>query len=122
MISTGFQVILVISMISNLAITIYLIRKGNMRVKYSLLWIFVSVFALLLAVFPQIFLAISRMLFIYNDANALFMIAIGGLYIISFSYSIIFSKNSYAISTLTQEIAILKSKINDLEQEKSKYN
>lgn len=115
MISKGFQILLIITMVMNLIITIILIRKREMRVKYSLVWVFISIFALILAIFPNFFRTISNMLFIYNDANALFMIGIGILYVLSFSFSIMFSRNSFTIKNLTQEIAMLKSRINELE-------
>lgn len=120
MISKEFQIILIITMILNLIITIYYIRKMEMRVKYALIWIFISLFMLTISVFPKIFTAISNFLNIYNDANALFMLAIIFLYVLSFNFSIILSRNSKKIKTLIQHIALLNDRVDDLENKNNK--
>ncbi len=125
MITKGFQIILIVAMSINLIVTIRLIKKENMRVKYALSWILISLSMLFLAIFPGTLRVISDQMYVYNDANMLFLIAIGILFVMAFSFSVLFSKNSYMIQDLAQENAILRLKLEKMEnklEEMSKDN
>ena len=117
MISTTFQYILIAAMTLNLVFTIYQIRKMELKVKYSLLWIFDGVVMLILAIFPGLILKLSHLIGVSNDVHTLFFLLVLFIYIILFSYSVILSRNSSRTTRLAQEIAILR---NDIEQLKEK--
>ena len=54
-----------------------LLRRRQMRGKYTLLWMFVGVAVLVLAAFPAILDRAARWLRIYYSPNLLFLLAIG---------------------------------------------
>lgn len=114
MISKSFQILLIVITSINLITITFYIRRMEMRVKYALIWIGLSIILLALAIFPSTLMTLAHFLGISSDANALFMFAIGFLYILSFSFSIMFSRNSKRITKLIQHIAILNKKIDEL--------
>lgn len=116
MITKSFQIILIVITSLNILLNIYYIKKMEMRIKYSLIWLTLSLLLLILAIFPKTIMFIAGVLNISSDTNTLYMMAISFLYIISFSFSIMFSRNSRKITTLVQYIAVLNRKIEKLEE------
>ncbi len=117
MISRSFQLILIAVTSINIIVNVVYIKRGEMRVKYSLIWLTLSLVLLLLAIFPGTLMSFAKLLNISSDTNALFMFFIGFLYIISFSFSIMFSRNSKKITMLAQQIGISDNKIVELENQ-----
>jgi hypothetical protein len=112
--SSTFQGVLIVVTAAIFIITSVLIIRKHMRVKYALMWFLLNAVLLLLAIFPQLVQKIANVLHIYSDTNTIFLIMLAILYMLSFSYSIIFSKNSLRIKDLTQEMAILKAELDEL--------
>lgn len=117
MISKSFQILLIVLTSINLITIIFYIRKMEMRVKYALIWIGLSIILLVLAIFPSTLMTCANFLGISSDTNALFMFAVGFLYVLSFSFSIMFSRNSKKITMLVQHICILSKEIDELKLE-----
>lgn len=116
MISKSFQIILITITSVNLIINVYYIKRMEMRVKYALIWIGLSIILLVLAIFPSTLMTLANLLGINSDTNALFMFAIGFLYLLCFSFSIMFSRNSRRIKKLIQHISILSKEIDELKK------
>jgi hypothetical protein len=91
-----------------------------MRIKYALMWFLMNAVLLIFAIFPQLVLKIANLLHIYSDTNAIFLMMIAALYMLCFSFSIIFSKNSLRIKDLTQEMAILKAELDEIKKNADK--
>ena len=119
-ISSTFQIFLIIVTAAVFVITSILIIKKHMRVKYALAWFLMNAVLLVFAILPQLVQKIADVLHIYSDTNAIFLIMISILYVLSFSFSIIFSRNSLRIKDLTQEMAILKAEMNEMKKETEK--
>ncbi len=116
MLSTSFQLLLIITTISVFILTSVLIVKKHMQIKYALLWFLLSIVLLIFAIFPHLVLEIANILHIYSDANAIFLIMITILYLLCFSFSLIFSRNSERIKLLTQEVAILELELRKIRE------
>ena len=110
-ISSTFQIVLIVATAVMFAATSFLIIKKHMRVKYALVWFLMNTVLLVLAIFPQLVQKTAQLLHIYSDTNAIFLIMIAILYVLCFSFSIIFSRNSQRIKDLAQEMAILKAEM-----------
>jgi len=116
MISSTFQCLLIAAMVINIFFTIRQIRKSELKIKYSLLWLFAGFAMLLLSIFPQLILKLSHIMGIADDVNTLFFLLILFIYIILFSYSIILSRASQRDIRLAQEIAILRHDVDQLKK------
>ncbi|MCX0356050.1 DUF2304 domain-containing protein [Clostridium perfringens] len=94
--------------------TIYIINminKENLELKYALTWLFSSFGLIIIAIFPQILEWISIILHILSPVNALFLIMIFFLLVIIFTLTIALSKCKKQIISISQEVGILKEKI-----------
>ncbi len=115
-ISSTFQIVLIVATALVFLITSILIIRKHMRIKYALMWFLMNAVLLIFAIFPQLVLKIANLLHIYSDTNAIFLMMIAALYMLCFSFSIIFSKNSLRIKDLTQEMAILKAELDEIKK------
>ena len=94
-----------------LLFNIIILRKDKMPVKYSLVWIFSAVLILLIAIIPNIFAKISSFLGFEVMSNMVVGIFIFLLLIITLELTIIVSSQRNKITTLIQEVSLLKEKI-----------
>lgn len=85
-----------------------LLRRRQLRGKYTLLWIAVAILVLGISLFPGVVDSASRALKIYNPPNTLFLIAIAflGLMCVFFTYEL--SRLEERTRILAEELAILR--------------
>jgi hypothetical protein len=86
-----------------------LLNRRQMRGKYTLLWMFVGVAVLLLAVFPSILDRVSRWFRIYYAPTTLFLVAIGFLLLVCIYFSYELSRLEERTRVLAEELAILRA-------------
>ena len=94
--------------------TIYIIKminKEKLELKYALTWLFSSLGLIIIAVLPQILDWVSVILHILSPVNALFLIVIFFLLVIIFTLTVAISKSKKQIIAISQEVGILKEKI-----------
>lgn len=104
-----------------LVIVINLVRIRKLELKYALLWLFTGIALFLIVIEPAIMVYLSKLVGIEVPSNAIFIIAIFFLLLISIALTIALSSNSKRVKLLAQEVAILKNKceaknIRDLEE------
>ncbi len=87
---------------------IFLIRKGSLKEKYSILWLFSSFIVCILSVTRGFLEKISLLAGIYYPPSLLFLVSVIFLLIINISFSVTISRLSTKVDTLAQELAILK--------------
>ena len=90
-----------------------LLRKRQLRGKYTLLWMFVGAVALILAAFPSLLDRTARWLHIYSSPNLLFLLAIAFLLLVCVYFSWELSRLEERTRVLAEELAIQRG-----EQEK----
>jgi len=112
------QIILALSSIAFLAMTIYFIRKKGLDLYRSLLWLFMAVLFLVLSLFPGIVTFFSRLIGIATASNAIFLIIIFFLLVVSLSMSAALSRHHMRIKRLVQSLALLERRVYMLEEEK----
>ena len=101
-----------------LLIILNLIRKNKLNFKYALLWIALAIIMVIALLVPDCLFALSKLLGFEVMSNMLYLIAILVLLLICLSLTIFISKQSNMITLLTQEISILKTKIDKEEKNK----
>lgn len=100
----GFSVVM-------LSIIIYLVHRNLFTIKYSLIWIIAIIGFLLSALIPD-FLGHVRILLGFElVSNMFFAILIGMLMFFTLSLTVIVSRQKESIRLLTQEISIIKSRL-----------
>ncbi|MBR1376738.1 MAG: DUF2304 domain-containing protein [Bacilli bacterium] len=93
-----------------LVITLLILKKGNMPVKYSLVWIFSSLLILLIALIPNVFSWLSTILGFMTMSNMVIGIFIFILLMITIVLTVIVSGQRKKITLLIQEVSILKKR------------
>lgn len=112
------QVILIISSIIFFLFVLLVTNKKKMNFNYTMLWMIFSLTILILALFPNITVVFSEIIGIEVPVNALFLFFIFIEMVINLFLAIETSKLNNKIITLTQEIAILKEKTGEKNEEK----
>ena len=95
-------------------ITIWFVRKRDIREKYALTWIAVSFLVLLGGLFPKTVMQLAQDLHLSHSAFVLY-IALGFGYLYAFGLSISLSRQFHRNRRLTQEIALLEERVRSLE-------
>jgi len=95
------------------AFIINLVRKNKLDEKYSILWIIFGIIILIVAIFPNIVIKIAELFNVYYPPSLLllFAVLIIGAYIVHIS--MVITKQNKMIVKLTQELAILKERIKE---------
>ncbi|MCP4179180.1 MAG: DUF2304 domain-containing protein [bacterium] len=113
------QIITTIISIFFLLGIINLVRKKRLQEAYSLLWILSAVVFLIISIWPELLWSISRLVGIYYGPSAMLLLLCGFLILICIQFSIVISKRSIQIKTLTQELALIKNDIENLKDSDS---
>lgn len=119
MITDLFRVILLVGILLYVLLIIYLMRKGRMSLKYSLMWFLTGLVLLICAIFPGLIGAVTSLLGIYSDANGVFFVGVCFILLIILSLTSIVSGLSDRIRTLVQTQAMLEKRVRELEDKLS---
>jgi hypothetical protein len=92
----------------------YLLRRGILREKYAVLWLFFSGAALFFAIFPSVLDRISFAIGIATPVNLLFFVTVVLLILVSVQLSYELSRHEGRIRRLAEEVALLQQQINSL--------
>lgn len=85
-----------------------LLRRRQMRGKYTLLWMSVGLAVLTIVAFPSILDRTSRFLHIYYSPSTLFLAAIGFLLLVCIYFSYELSRLEERTRILAEELAIVR--------------
>ena len=111
--SQSLTITLLIVSIFLIALTTYVLKKGRIPEKYSLLWYAFSIVILLVGIFPDLFVFISNKLGFEVMSNLIIGIIIGGLLLLTMALTVIAAGQKKKTTMLIQEISILKKEVND---------
>ena len=90
-----------------------LLRRGVLREKYAVLWLFFSGAALLLAIFPAILVWLTGVLGVAEPVNLLFFVTIVLLVLVSVQLSYELSRHEARIRRLAEEVALIEEQLRD---------
>ena len=96
-----------------LFLVIELIRRGRLKERYSLLWLFASGVLLILSSSRDILNYISDMMGIYYPPSFLFLLAFLFLLLITLHFSVTISGLSEKNKRLAQELALLRQEMRE---------
>ena len=105
------QIVALVLCVAFFAYVVHLVARERLLLKYSLLWMALTIAILLCALFPQPLYSISSLLGFETPSNFIFFIGLFFLLAISLSLSSIASKQAIMIKNLVQEQALLAKKL-----------
>lgn len=88
-----------------------LIRRGRLKERYSLLWLFSSIVMLILSLSRSLLEYLSRLIGIFYPPSLLFLIAFIFLLLITLHFSVVISGLTEKNKLLAQEIALIRQQI-----------
>lgn len=106
------QIFAITGSFSLLGVVVYLIRHGKLKEGYSILWFFIGIALVVFSTITRMLDFFSRSVGISYSPAALFLILIGGLFLLSLHFSVLVSKHDRRIRELAQENALLKVLLN----------
>lgn len=87
-----------------------MVRRNKLLLKYSLLWLVLSILGILLALVPEAAIWVSEQLGFASPANFVYVVIIVVLLVICFTYSMALSQEAAMAKELVQEVSLLKAK------------
>ena len=113
--SAKFQAFMILGAVVLLIIIFVLLKRGKMTVKYSLLWLGLSLALLIFAVCPYVVYVMRDILGVEMPVNLVFMLMFCFVLLVLLSLSIAISQLAEKSKRLTQANAILEKRVRDLE-------
>ena len=119
----GFYLIhrmgLLVASVLLVAAVLELVRRGYLKERYALLWLFASCACLVLGLFPQLIIRFSNW-FGFQYLTTVYVFSFLFLIAIVLAFSVAISKLSERSRTLAQELALLEERLRRLEKGTSK--
>lgn len=98
------------------ALVFRMLRRGQLREKYAILWLSLGLVTLVLTAFPQILLWTSRLLGVQVPANLIFAVALTLLVGVTLHLSWELSTVEEEARTLAEEVGILRTSLERVER------
>jgi len=95
---------------------IELIRRNHLKERYSLIWLAASIVLIIFSISRPLLHSIAGLLGIYYPPSFLFLLAIAFLVVLLLHFSTVISSLSEQNKRFSQEIGILKSRLDRMEK------
>ncbi len=96
-------------------VVLMMLRKRQLNLKYTLLWLFLDVVMAVFAVVPELVGYLARLVGVQSVPNSVFMVAGGLGMLILLSITVIVSTLTNRVYSLTQSVALLEKRVRELE-------
>ena len=116
----SLHALLILGSVGFLLFIVYLMKKGKLEVKYSIIWLAFSLCMILFACFPYTVLVLNDIAGVIDPVNFIFFIQIIFILLILLSVSAVISGFSKKIKQLAQANAILEKRVRELEEKMDK--
>ena len=112
----SLRVVLLLGSVGLFAFILYLIKKGKLEIKYSIIWMAFSAAMLMFAIFPYFVLILGDIAGVLDPVNFIFLSQIVFILLILLSVSAVISGFSQKIKKLAQANAFLEKRVRELEE------
>lgn len=92
-------------------ILLYLIREGQLNLKYTLIWFTLGFILFVVAVFPEIVSYTGKLLGIYSEVNTIFLLLFFAVLVILMQLTAIISRYNIRVRTIAQKSALNEYRI-----------
>ena len=113
---TPIQVLIVLA-VAAIVIVIHAVNRRVLQLKYSLIWLLISLCLVVTALFPKIAFGVTALVGIETPSNMIFFLAIIALLGICFSLTVIVSRQEARIKRLVQLLSIEHNEYQGSEEE-----
>lgn len=113
--NSTLQTLVIAGVIIYYLLLFFLLKRGSLNLKYTILWIASGAVMLLVAAFPQFLNWFAHTIGVYEPTNALFAIVFFCVIIILMSLTSIVSKQNEKNKRLVQSMAMMEKRIRILE-------
>jgi len=114
----NITIIGVLAALAVLVLTVELLRRRALREKYAVIWLIVSIAAVVFTVFPGLLLRLSQRLGFQIPANFVFAIAALVLLIVGMQLSLEVGRLEDRSQRLAEEVGLLRHDIEQLRSER----
>jgi hypothetical protein len=111
------QIICIAGSVSFLLYIAYLIIKGKLREEYAIFWVICTLILVTFSIWREGLAIVSSMLGVFDAPNLVFMSAIFGIFIYLMHLSVVVSRLHEKNKKLSQDIALMKNKMKEIEAE-----
>ena len=118
MIPSNLRIILIIGVIAYFIIILMFLKRKELSLKYSLLWLLAGVILGVMVIWPDMLAWFIHLLGIVDNMNGLFILCIAFIVMILMSLTSIVSRQAEKIKNLTQTISKMEKRIRELEESK----
>lgn len=118
MIPSNLRIVLIIGVIAYFIIILMFLKRKELSLKYSLLWLLAGVILGVMVVWPELLSRFIHLLGIVDNMNGLFILCIAFIIMILMSLTSIVSRQADKIKNLTQTISKMEKRIRELEERK----
>ena len=98
----------------------FLVRERLLKEKYSLIWLVIGLFVLIVSLFRNLLDGFSDLIGVYYAPSAFFSLLIAGAYLLLLNMSVSISHLKAQNKALTQELGLLRLKLEEREREEDK--
>ena len=98
----------------------FLVRERLLKEKYSLIWFVIGLFMLIVSLFRNLLDGFSDLIGVYYAPSAFFSLLIAGAYLLLLNMSVSISHLKAQNKALTQELGLLRLKLEEREREEDK--
>ena len=110
------QIVFLLLLAVFIFISVKWVRHKRLYEKYAVLWLAIAAISLISALYPSVVSAVGKIAHIALPSNLVFIVGIVVLLVLTFQLSFDISKSRKQIEILASEIALLKNKVNDLDE------
>ena len=98
----------------------FLVRERLLKEKYSLIWLVIGLFTLVVSLFRNLLDGFSDLIGVYYAPSAFFSLLIAAAYLLLLNMSVSISHLKAQNKALTQELGLLRLKLEEREREEDK--
>lgn len=109
----------IVSALLVLIVVVELLRRGHLRERHAIWWLFAGILALVAGVFPSTLVWAANLVGIQAPTNMVFFVGIAILFFVCLQHSAELTKLEGKARTLAERVALLELRMEELESEKT---
>ena len=117
MLTNRLRIVLAIALVLYFVLLFRLLKRRELNLKYTLLWILTGLVLSVLDAFPVVLNRVCDFIGVASPVNGLYLALIGWGFVLLLSLTAIASRQKEKIKVLTQKEALLEERIRQLEEE-----
>ncbi len=105
----------IVSALLVLVVVVELLRRGRLRERHAIWWMFAGVLALIIGIFPATLVWAAKLVGVQAPTNLVFFVGIAILFFVCLQSSAELTRLEGKARTLAERVALLELRMNELE-------